>query len=170
MTDQSTVLRVRRKAVMPPGHGKITPDKRAAMFWAKIDKNGPNGCWEWQGYCYKDRGYTKFNGKTRQVYRVAWELLGLPVPPGLWCLHHCDNGKCVNPDHLFWGTPKDNMLDMVRKRRNHPPQVKLHESDIPAIRTAVAAGQSQSSVGRAYGMTQQTISCIAKRKIWKHVL
>jgi hypothetical protein len=56
------------------------------------------------------------NGKRKNlnVTRYIWEDVKGPIPDGLWVLHTCDNGSCVNPDHLYLGTHKDNMRDMAR--------------------------------------------------------
>jgi hypothetical protein len=50
-------------------------------------------------------------------HRFAWELAYGPIPDGLWVLHHCDNPPCVNIDHLYLGTVKDNTADMMRRGR-----------------------------------------------------
>lgn len=78
-------------------------------------------CWAWTGG--KDSfGYGKLwrgLGKTGRAlaHRVSWELFYGPIPPGLQVLHRCDNPFCVCPGHLFLGTQKDNMVDMVFKGR-----------------------------------------------------
>lgn len=87
-------------------------------FWAKVDKSGD--CWLWTGLRSK-QGYGKFylEGRTLGAHRVALALsMGLAVPvDDLWTLHHCDNPPCVNPAHLYLGTPSDNVRDMVVRRR-----------------------------------------------------
>jgi hypothetical protein len=78
-----------------------------------------NGCHEWIKHI--DQGYGTFNScYNRRPYfyrahRLSWELANEYVPIGLCVLHKCDNPRCVNPDHLFLGTKKDNMDDMDRK-------------------------------------------------------
>jgi len=66
----------------------------------------------------KSRPRKRVNGKSLLLSRVLWEEKHGPIPDGLWVLHKCDNGRCINVDHFFLGTRQDNMLDMHRKNRH----------------------------------------------------
>ena len=87
-------------------------------FMRKVVVAG-NGCWEWNGYI-NDSGYGRYRLKNKKTlaHRAAWLLLRGPIPNDLLVLHHCDNPKCVNPDHLYLGTNGDNMRDCARRGRN----------------------------------------------------
>ena len=83
-------------------------------FWAKVDKDGPNGCWAWTTTTSK--GYGKFaypvHGvwKTVRSHRWAYEHLIGPIPDGLQIDHLCRNRACVNPGHMEAVTGRTNVL------------------------------------------------------------
>lgn len=84
----------------------------------------PNtGCWLWTGGIDR-KGYGMSSRKLygeASAHRLLWSIHRGPIPDGLNVLHRCDTPPCVNPDHLFLGTHKDNATDRDRKGRGVPP-------------------------------------------------
>src|SRR3990172_3375900 len=97
-------------------------------FWEHVDKRTEKECWLWQGAkngSKKIYGNLRINGKTQLAHRFSWIIANGPIPKmkgtdwrGTCVLHRCDNGLCVNPDHLFLGTHIDNMIDRTTKGRS----------------------------------------------------
>jgi len=85
---------------------------------SRIKINPETGCWLLP-IEKKNKGYAKMriNGINKRSHRVSYETFVGPIPEGLLVLHHCDVRHCVNPEHLFLGTAKDNYEDMIRKNR-----------------------------------------------------
>jgi len=91
----------------------------AERFWAKVDRRGPDECWPWTG-ARDSRGYghISIDGRNRKAARVAWSLHnGLPFPKGLHACHSCDNPNCVNPEHIWPGSNRENVRDAIDKGR-----------------------------------------------------
>jgi hypothetical protein len=107
--------------------------------------------------------------KTLLAHRVSYELANGPIPDGIHCLHKCDNPKCVNHEHLFLGTQKDNSNDMVAKGRcrvpglsgeNHP-MAKLSNKDVEKIKILYSIGNTtMREIAGKFGVTRSMIGKI----------
>jgi hypothetical protein len=86
-------------------------------FWEKVRVAGGDECWNWTAGPATRYGMIYDGATMERAHRVSWALHYGAVPPGLSVLHHCDNQRCVRPDHLFLGTQTVNMLDAHAKGR-----------------------------------------------------
>lgn len=112
----------------PTRSGRLTKKGRPFRGWAKpfdafVMPEPNTGCWLWMGACNSfghGHYHTYVDGKKRNMnaHRYSWTIHRGPIPEGMCVCHSCDVPQCVNPDHLFLGTDKDNMVDRDRKGRN----------------------------------------------------
>jgi hypothetical protein len=125
------------------------------------------GCIEFVG-ARTDFGYGRIGRGGRgtgweATHRVAWQLENGPIPDGLFVCHKCDNPPCCNVDHLFLGTPADNMLDMVSKGRGRRQieggeghrDARLADEDVARLRDLAPFVGNYAELGRIFGITKQ---------------
>lgn len=109
------------------------PKSTETMFSSKYQLTA-TGCWEWCGkldrYGY---GSLTVHGKLYKAHRYSYEQYYGAFDSSLHVLHHCDNPKCVNPQHLFLGTNRDNIEDKVNKGRSKIQYKRLTENETKAI-------------------------------------
>jgi DNA-binding XRE family transcriptional regulator len=117
-------------------------------------------------------------GKVLTAHRFSFELHKGPIPKGFSVCHSCDNPRCVNPDHLFLGTQRDNALDMITKQRQRLPEIKsgeahnmsiLKESEVREIRQLRDSGQSHNAIAKRFGVSRPTITAIFNGRLWRHL-
>ena len=160
-------------------------------FWEKVEKT--ETCWLWKS-SKRNKGYGAFvwaddAGRIVQgrAHRFSWEQSHGPIPIGLCVLHHCDVPACVNPEHLFLGSKRDNNQDMCKKGRHvsggthcgkngkyergeHHHHARLTEETVRNIRRDRLLGISFSELATRYGIGVGHAYRIATRKAWKHVI
>lgn len=129
-----------------------------------------SSCWIWTGALTRgDYGNMMIKKKTKRAHRVSYELFVGPIPQGLHVLHRCDTPQCINPNHLFVGTQKENLADM-RKKMRHIYGEKHHKVKISnavknwAIVTAKSGKLSQVEIGRQLGVSGTTICRWVRKK------
>lgn len=139
-------------------------------FWSKINIiDDENSCWEWTGLL-DGAGYGKFrtpqNAQTK-THRFSYELHNkVSLTPKEKICHTCDNPRCVRPTHLFKGTQKDNMVDMVNKGRSGG---KLNPSEVRKIKQKIQGGLEwgdQKRLAKQYSIAESIISRIKHGTRW----
>ena len=153
------------------------PTRRSVeeRFWKYVDKlTTPNGCWPWTGS--KDsHGYGHFwlNDRLVLAQKVAWELVNGPMPKGKQGLHTCDNPPCARPDHVFPGTRKDNMQDMIRKGRKalgeKTNRTPFSTSFVLQLRKEYEEGARQKDLVKKYNLLSGTLNRLLRGARWAHV-
>lgn len=136
-----------------------------SRFESKCGQPDANGCIPWIANALP-RGYglmrVKRDGKWVQGYshRIAWELKHGEIPEGQYVLHRCDNPACVNVEHLFLGTQKDNLTDMIAKGRNAPwPRWhRLTLVDKERIEDLSRSGCTQKQISEWLGISTGVVS------------
>lgn len=146
-------------------------------FWSKVKKT--DSCWLWIA-ARDQKGYGRFgfNGKNVHASRVSWFL-----EHGKWpniIRHTCDNPPCVNPHHLLDGTIKDNVADMVLRKRHWAQRYgmprgmnalyrKLESHQVIEIRRLCVDKMPMSQIAERFGVSKGMVCMINQRKYWSHI-
>lgn len=152
-------------------------------FWSKVNKDGE--CWVWlgarMGSPNNRRGAIYAHSKLCAAHRISWELVNGEIPDGMVICHTCDNTLCVRPDHLFIGTQKDNIHDMIRKGRRARAcalrgakgeahrWAKLDNVAVMDVVNSALSGESKKSIARRYSVDPNAIRLILRGATWRHL-
>ncbi len=156
-------------------------------FWSKVNKDGPTmpnmdtPCWEWtrardkDGYgLTRNRALSKSNIRAHRL-SALWAGIISDLTDGHLICHNCDNPSCVNPDHLWRGTPAENIDDRSKKDRgarqlgSSNGWSRLTEDDVRCIKNLLLAGATQKMIANQFGVSVPTISHINNGRRWSHV-
>ncbi len=169
----------------------VLTEKDITRFWSKVDKGDGSGCWNWIG-TLNHKGYGRFaiGRKEPFAHRISYRL-HIGEPGDLFVCHHCDNPRCVRPNHFFLGTNLDNLRDSIVKgrRRNvrgdahylrkYPEKrsygeangnSKLTADQVKEIRASyIPRKVSCAKLAKKFNVSTGLIHHILMRKTWAHV-
>jgi hypothetical protein len=148
-------------------------------FWAKVKKLPDGGCWLWTAN-KNNSGYGMFRPggleQKKLAHRLSYAEENGPIPKGegyhgTCVLHKCDTPSCVNPDHLFLGTHKDNMADKVAKglHRWGVGKGPLPDEKVRELRKEMAGGKAVRQLARETGVNRRTLGNIRDGNAYSRV-
>jgi hypothetical protein len=153
-------------------------EDRFALY---VDPGTDDECWEWMGGCQKATGRRLPYGQIRVKIESHWETayahrVAFFLAAGYWptqACHTCDNPRCVNPNHLYDGTVRQNIEDAVVRgrflggpRHTNGRKAKgtkaLSIDRVQEVRRLYGEGMTQRQIADMFGITQGGVSSIVR--------
>lgn len=140
-------------------------------FWSRVEIKNPKECWEWVGG-RQWQGYGEFSFEGTHHFAHRFSMLIKEGPSNLDVIHSCDNPPCCNPNHITYGTHKENMEDMcskgrhVTKKGEEHYRARLTSAQVSDIRR-LAANETKTKIASLFGVGRTTISAIVNNRNWR---
>lgn len=152
-------------------------------FQNAITPEPMSGCWLWTRFVNPGGyGTIRLNGPRVLAHRASWTVAHGPIPDGMVVCHKCDTPSCVNPDHLYVGTQRQNMDDCSRRGRTGPQRApasyrgcngrgnaKLDASQVVAMRKMRADGVRVVEIAERTGVTPGHVYKVTNSRFWTWV-
>ncbi len=156
-------------------------EKYRERFWSKIHyligvPNHYGGCWEWWGSRMKNGyGVLAINRHNHLAHRLSYYYNNKTRPEQWLVLHRCNNRGCVNPNHLYLGTYKDNARDKFASGNGltgeNSARGKLKARETIEIRERYKVGGiSYAQLARIYDVNKASIGQVIRGDTWKETL
>lgn len=143
--------------IQPPATLLMGPPKTLKEIFSNVHVDAITECWNWLGVL-DHNGYA-----FPTIARRAWIFKnGRQMDEGRLACHTCDNRLCVNPEHIYPGTPGDNIKDTWVRTRKAPRRLvqKLTNEQVAEIKRM--NNRSARFLGRQFGVSHATISKIRR--------
>lgn len=153
------------------------------LFKRSFRKDIHTGCWLWLGPRSADGyGVMSVKGRTYKAHRLSYFVFNHRLPQHLVVCHRCDVRLCVNPAHLFLGTPQDNVTDAKKKGRLSPPPMATSETvakhadhyktslnweKVREIRALGASGVPVKKIAQRVGASYSVCWSVIAGRTWK---
>lgn len=161
--------------------------KDVARFWSRVNVGDDNSCWYWNNATHSfGYGYININGKNYLSHRIALIIWNDgKVEKDKFVLHSCNNPACCNPNHLRWGTQKENINDCIKAgRKTNPPRNGINppihygtdnnnaimdEKKVLNLREDWSNKMEAKQLSKKYGIAISTVYQIINFKSWRQV-
>lgn len=159
----------------------LSDEESVSRFMAKVNKS-PTGCWIWTGaICGRGipYGHLARNGRHIKAHRFSYEIWsGRKLLPHEIAMHTCDNGLCVNPQHIRIGTTQENVDDKMQKGRHgygvlrgekNSRSVITEEQVRNVLALSNATGSTYESISKLTGVSRSNVGAILQGRTWRHI-